>query len=71
MCSGLLFHTTLAALGVSAILASSAMAFTLVKYAGAAYLIYLGINALLSKEASVPRRGRSPRRSSDGTLSRA
>src|SRR3712207_3413744 len=50
MCSGLLFHTTLAALGLSALLASSAMALSVVKYAGAAYLIYLGISALLSKE---------------------
>ena len=50
MCSGLLFHTTLAAVGLSAILARSAMAYSVIKYAGAAYLIYLGVRALLSKE---------------------
>jgi threonine/homoserine/homoserine lactone efflux protein len=50
MCSGLLFHTILAALGLSVVLARSAAAFSVVKYVGAAYLIYLGINALLSKE---------------------
>jgi threonine/homoserine/homoserine lactone efflux protein len=48
---GGLCHVVAAALGVSALLAASATAFSLVKYIGAAYLIYLGIRALLSKEA--------------------
>jgi threonine/homoserine/homoserine lactone efflux protein len=41
-------HVLAAAVGISAVLASSAVAFALVKYAGAAYLVYLGIRAMRS-----------------------
>jgi threonine/homoserine/homoserine lactone efflux protein len=44
--AGGLVHVIAATIGVSALLASSATAFSLVKYAGAAYLIYLGIRRL-------------------------
>lgn len=49
VCLGLLVHTTLAAIGLSALLQQSAAAFSVVKYAGAAYLIYLGAAMILSK----------------------
>ena len=44
--SGDLVHIIAAALGISALLLSSALAFNIVKYLGAAYLIYLGIRKL-------------------------
>ncbi|WP_018125755.1 LysE family translocator [Desulfovibrio oxyclinae] len=40
---GVIVHTFFAAFGVSAVLAASATAFTIIKLAGAAYLVYLGI----------------------------
>jgi len=46
---GTLIHVTTAALGISALLLSSVLAFSIVKYLGAAYLIYLGIKTLLTQ----------------------
>ncbi|HEX7248121.1 MAG TPA: LysE family translocator [Actinomycetota bacterium] len=48
--TGTLVHVPFAAVGLSALLVSSAVAFTTVKYLGAAYLVYLGIRKLLDKE---------------------
>lgn len=48
---GSLILSVAAAVGLSAILVSSAIAFNVVKYLGAAYLVYLGISRLLIKEA--------------------
>lgn len=47
---GNLGHTTAAAIGLSALLMTSALAFNIVKYVGAAYLIYLGVQAILSRD---------------------
>jgi threonine/homoserine/homoserine lactone efflux protein len=46
--SGTFVHVLLAAAGLSAILATSAIAFSVIKWAGAAYLVWLGISALRS-----------------------
>jgi threonine/homoserine/homoserine lactone efflux protein len=52
--AGSVIHTFAAALGLSALLATSPYAFMAVKFAGAAYLIYIGIRALLSRATGLP-----------------
>ena len=51
--TGAFIHVIFAALGLSAILATSAVAFSAVKWIGAAYLIWLGIQALRSKGTNI------------------
>ena len=48
---GSLVHVAAASAGLSALIVASSLAFSVVKYAGAAYLIYLGIRKLLDRDA--------------------
>lgn len=57
-----LSHALAAAVGLSAILLTSALAFSVVKYVGAAYLIYLGVHTLLRRDAERDIPGLAPRR---------
>ncbi|WP_417768170.1 LysE family translocator [Stappia sp.] len=50
--AGDLMHTVMAVVGLSAIIATSAMLFAVIKYLGAAYLIYLGVRALFERQAT-------------------
>jgi len=62
--AGVFVHVGAAALGLSALLATSAMAFTVVKVAGAAYLVWIGIGMLRRRgagEAPVAAAGDAPR----------
>lgn len=56
-------HVTAAAVGLSALLASSAVAFETVRWAGVAYLVYLGVRALRSDESAEAPRPAGLRRS--------
>lgn len=53
LCTGLIFHTCAVALGVAVIFQTSALAFSILKYCGAAYLIYLGYGAFKAGASSL------------------
>ncbi len=56
--TGDIVHTFMAVVGISAVIAASATLFSVIKYVGAAYLVYLGIRAILEKApADFVRRG--------------
>jgi threonine/homoserine/homoserine lactone efflux protein len=50
---GILVHTALAAVGVGAVLQASETLFTALKLAGAAYLVYLGVRMMLTREVAI------------------
>jgi threonine/homoserine/homoserine lactone efflux protein len=50
--AGIMVHVSAAALGISALLAASAVAFEVLKLAGAAYLVYIGISLIRSRGAT-------------------
>jgi threonine/homoserine/homoserine lactone efflux protein len=61
--TGTLVHVAAAALGLSALLVSSALAFAVVKYVGAGYLIYIGVRRMLSRPDAPATQLELPRRS--------
>jgi threonine/homoserine/homoserine lactone efflux protein len=60
--TGNLVHMTAAAAGIAALVASSAVTLSVLKYAGAGYLIYLGIRTLVRKPQAMPLTARQLRR---------
>ena len=50
--AGVLIHTTLATIGVTAVVRSSYVAFRVIKYGGSLYLVYLGVRALRDRPAA-------------------
>lgn len=59
--TGTLVHVLVAAAGLSYLVARSEVAFAAVKYAGAAYLVYLGVRTLLTRDDATGAVGKPPR----------
>lgn len=68
LCTGLIVHTTLVALGVAVVFQTSAVAFTLLKAVGAGYLLYLAWQAFLSSAENL--QGQTSSLRSNGALYR-
>jgi threonine/homoserine/homoserine lactone efflux protein len=61
ICTGTIVHVTLATVGLSSLVLASRVAFDAVRYAGAAYLIYLGVRRLLTRHVDAGPETRGPR----------
>jgi threonine/homoserine/homoserine lactone efflux protein len=57
LCTGLIFHTSLVAFGVAAIFQTSALAFNILKYIGAAYLLFLSYKAFRASTSNIEVKG--------------
>src|SRR5690606_8462677 len=53
LCTGLLVHITAATIGLSALIYQSVIVFSIIKFAGAAYLLYLAYRSFTSKESNI------------------
>jgi threonine/homoserine/homoserine lactone efflux protein len=67
---GIVGHTLLAAFGLSLLIAKSVVLFNIIKYAGAAYIIYLGIRMILASSTIVIRPGEKERQQRMSTVFR-
>lgn len=68
LCLGIVVHTTAVALGLAAVFAASAVAFSVLKWCGAAYLVYLAWGAWLAQVSAV---GNAPGIATSGNAGRA
>ena len=68
---GDIIHTAMAVLGISAVILASALLFSIVKYLGAAYLVYLGIRAILARQPAIGAHALTPQLSATSAFKQA